>query len=292
MPHSSRTILTLTICTLAGMAHAATPILPDATIATNAVKAALQPPAAAETTRPTPVATPAAKQELPAAVAAFQQTVAPRLDQVTPTVATTAQPTGKSTVTASKSTTKVTVAATTKPTAPVKATTVNATTVKATTVKATTPKATTPKATTPKVTTTAKTTPPNPTAAQVRQQNIARLQQAAAARATGRTAIVRSTAYNSLVGQTDSTPFITATGTRTRFGVIALSRDLLRSFPYGTRVRIEDLSGQYNAMLRNQVFIVEDTMHPRKTNQIDIWMSTRSQALQWGARSVRITAVR
>ncbi|WP_230275580.1 3D domain-containing protein, partial [Deinococcus sp. 6YEL10] len=108
----------------------------------------------------------------------------------------------------------------------------------------------------------------------------------------GKTAIARSTAYNSVPGQTDSTPFITATGTRTRPGVVALSRDLLRTFPYGTKVMIEDLSGKYTNMLKGRVFIVEDTMAARKTNSVDIWMATRSEALNWGARQIRITAVR
>lgn len=108
----------------------------------------------------------------------------------------------------------------------------------------------------------------------------------------GRTAIVRATAYNSVPGQTDATPFITATGTRVRSGVVALSRDLLRQFPYGSKIMIEDLSGRFNGMLNGRVFIVEDTMAARKTGSLDIWMSTRSQAINFGARTVRITAVR
>ncbi|WP_027480774.1 3D domain-containing protein [Deinococcus pimensis] len=132
-----------------------------------------------------------------------------------------------------------------------------------------------------------------PSAAQERQQGIKQAQQSAARTAgrVGVSAIVRSTAYNSIPNQTDATPFITATGTRTRFGVIALSRDLLRKFPYGTKVRIEDLSGRFNSLLANQIFVVEDTMHPRKSNTVDVWMSTRGQALQWGVRNIRITAV-
>ncbi|GGR55326.1 hypothetical protein GCM10008959_16170 [Deinococcus seoulensis] len=108
----------------------------------------------------------------------------------------------------------------------------------------------------------------------------------------GQSAVARSTAYNSVPGQTDSTPFITATGTRTRPGVVALSRDLLRTFPYGTKVMIEDLSGKYTNMLKGRVFVVEDTMAARKTNSVDIWMATRTEALNWGARQIRITAVR
>lgn len=112
-----------------------------------------------------------------------------------------------------------------------------------------------------------------------------------AASRTGRSVVARATAYNSLGNQTDSTPHITATGTRTRPGVVALSRDMLRLFPYGTRVRITPLNGSH-PYVNGRIFIVEDTMHARKTNQVDIWMPTRSQAMQWGVRSVRITAVR
>ncbi|THF88802.1 hypothetical protein E7T09_06410 [Deinococcus sp. KSM4-11] len=132
-------------------------------------------------------------------------------------------------------------------------------------------------------------------AAQVRADTVA---QAAASDTVayspirGKVAIVRATAYNSVPGQTDATPFITATGTRTRPGVVALSRDLLRLFPYGTKVMIEDLSGRYSAQFSGRVFIVEDTMAVRKTNSLDIWMSTRGDAMRFGARQVRITAVR
>lgn len=111
----------------------------------------------------------------------------------------------------------------------------------------------------------------------------------AVSRSTGRSVIARATAYNSLGSQTDSTPHITATGTRTRLGVVALSRDLLRVFPYGTRVQIQDLSGGYN--FGNQVFIVEDTMNVRKVNSIDVWLPSYSQALRFGARQVRVTAL-
>lgn len=108
---------------------------------------------------------------------------------------------------------------------------------------------------------------------------------------SGRTAVLKSTAYNSLSAQTDSTPHITATGTRTRPGVVALSRDMLRLFPYGTRLRIQDLSGRH-PYVNGRIFVVEDTMHARKRNQIDVWMPTRSQAMSWGVRNVRVTVVR
>ncbi|GAA4016550.1 hypothetical protein GCM10022631_31190 [Deinococcus rubellus] len=105
---------------------------------------------------------------------------------------------------------------------------------------------------------------------------------------SGVSRVVRATAYSSDVGQTDSSPFITATGTRVRPGVIALSRDLLRVFPYGSRVTLRDSAG----LLSGRTFIVEDTMNVRLSNTIDIWMGSRGQAIQWGARSVSISSAR
>lgn len=123
---------------------------------------------------------------------------------------------------------------------------------------------------------------------------------AVAPQRSGPSYLLKSTAYNSLSSQTDRTPFITATGARTRFGVIALSRDMLRSVPYGSLVRIEDLGtwasgrgrGTYNRMLSGVLFQVEDTMHPRKVRTVDVWFYSRSQALQWGARQVKLTIIR
>ena len=127
-------------------------------------------------------------------------------------------------------------------------------------------------------------------AAAARAQGVTRAS-SSALRSTGRSATVHSTAYNSTRGQTDSTPFITATGTRVRSGVVALSRDLLGRFPYGTRLTIEDLSGRYSGYLRGRVFVVEDTMNVRIGNTVDLWMGSRREAMSWGSRNIRITAV-
>ncbi|SMB92222.1 3D domain-containing protein [Deinococcus hopiensis] len=129
-------------------------------------------------------------------------------------------------------------------------------------------------------------------AAQARARGVALAQSQAARPQTGRSIVARATAYNSMPGQTDSSPFVTATGTRTRPGVVALSRDLLRTFPYGSKVMIEDLSGRSGALLNGRVFYVEDTMAAYKTRSVDIWMSSYSQAIHFGGRQVRITAVR
>lgn len=112
---------------------------------------------------------------------------------------------------------------------------------------------------------------------------------------------VRATAYNSLVAQTNAQPFITATGARTRWGIIAVSRDLLgRDLPYGSLVRLRDLgsfhggrgAGAYDPLLEGLVFTVEDTMHPRKTQQIDVWFAEYADALRWGVRRLEVELVR
>jgi 3D (Asp-Asp-Asp) domain-containing protein len=117
---------------------------------------------------------------------------------------------------------------------------------------------------------------------------------------SGPSFFLKSTGYNSSVSQTDSSPRVTATGARTRFGVIALSRDMLGSIPYGSQVRLEDMGslgsgagrGRFNSMLQGVVFIVEDTMNKRISRTVDVWFHSRSMALRWGKRQVKLTILR
>jgi 3D (Asp-Asp-Asp) domain-containing protein len=119
-------------------------------------------------------------------------------------------------------------------------------------------------------------------------------------RRAGPSYFLKSTGYNSSVSQTDSSPRVTATGTRTRFGVIALSRDMLRTIPYGSQVTLEDMGalgsgagrGRFNSMLRGVVFIVEDTMNKRISRTVDVWFHSRSTAMRWGKRQVKLTILR
>jgi len=113
---------------------------------------------------------------------------------------------------------------------------------------------------------------------------------------------LRATAYNSLPSQTDGDPHITATGATTRFGIIAASRDLLAGgVPYGSLVRIRDLggfgngrgAGAFQEVLDGMdLFVVEDTMHIRKEQQVDVWFPELSTALSWGVRQVELEVVR
>ena len=84
------------------------------------------------------------------------------------------------------------------------------------------------------------------------------------------------TAYNSLPEQTDDTPFITASGTRTRDGIIAAN-----FLPIGAIVRFPDVYGE-------KEFIVEDRMNKRYYYKADIWMAEKQDALNFGAKVLKI----
>jgi 3D (Asp-Asp-Asp) domain-containing protein len=95
---------------------------------------------------------------------------------------------------------------------------------------------------------------------------------------------------------------VTATGVKTHFGVIAASRDLLeQELPYGSLVRITDLGNFHNGqgegafqevLDEQEVFVVEDTMHRRKQEQVDVWFETREEAENWGVRYVEVEVLR
>jgi 3D (Asp-Asp-Asp) domain-containing protein len=94
-----------------------------------------------------------------------------------------------------------------------------------------------------------------------------------------------ATGYSSTVRETDDTPYITASNTRTRPGIVALSRDLLRRynpaapFSFGDVVHISGLGD----------FIVEDSMHWRWRRRIDIWFPAPHLAWRFGKREVTIS---
>ena len=98
---------------------------------------------------------------------------------------------------------------------------------------------------------------------------------------------VTVTMYNPTRGQTDSTPNITADGTRinprkaSSYRYIALSRDLLSRwggpFNYGDYVIIEGTGKQ------DGVYQVKDTMNPRFTKRVDILKSTGSKRFKYNS---------
>jgi len=87
---------------------------------------------------------------------------------------------------------------------------------------------------------------------------------------------VRVTAYSSRVEETDDTPFVTASGTNVRPGVVAANW-----LPMGTKVRIPKIFG-------DRVFTVEDRMHKRNGDKLDVWFPTTEEALRFGTQVTRI----
>lgn len=98
---------------------------------------------------------------------------------------------------------------------------------------------------------------------------------------------VTITAYASDIRHTDDEPFVTATGRLVRPGTLAVSRDLLRTytpgapFDFGDRVRLS----------RYGEFIVDDTMNPRWTHRVDIWVPSVPEATEFGLRRGRLHLV-
>jgi len=88
------------------------------------------------------------------------------------------------------------------------------------------------------------------------------------------------TAYNSEVGQTDSTPCITANGfnlcKNNEQNVIAAN-----FLPFGTKVRFPDYDP-------NTIYTVQDRMNKRYAYRADIWMKTKGEAIKFGLKNLRM----
>ena len=86
------------------------------------------------------------------------------------------------------------------------------------------------------------------------------------------------TAYSSSPDETklDGDPTITASGSKTRTGVIATN-----SLPFGTKVRIPDLFG-------DTVFTVEDRMNRRFQDRMDVWFPTKAEAKRFGLQFTEV----
>lgn len=81
--------------------------------------------------------------------------------------------------------------------------------------------------------------------------------------------------------QTDSTPLLTASGFRVdsikpkKHKIIAVSRDLKKKLGWGEKVRIEGI-GKWDGVYR-----VEDLMHSRWKNKIDILINPEDKAVSF-----------
>src|SRR3989344_4702438 len=100
---------------------------------------------------------------------------------------------------------------------------------------------------------------------------------------------VSMTAYNAVPAQTDSDPFITASGAWTNPEVVAArSRDLAAELPFGTVIKIERAAadsprcqfGKVDHLIGYRV--IADTMHSRWTDKIDILLDQTDTVLVEG----------
>lgn len=81
------------------------------------------------------------------------------------------------------------------------------------------------------------------------------------------------TAYSSSPDETKpDNPYITASGVYVRPGVAASN-----FLPIGTKLRFPKLFPE-------QIFVIEDRMSKRYNNRIDIWMPSKTKALDFGLR--------
>ena len=85
------------------------------------------------------------------------------------------------------------------------------------------------------------------------------------------------TAYTSEEDQTDSDPFIMASGKMVYDGAIACPRYL----EFGTRVEID-----------GRVYVCEDRMNKRYTDRHDIWFADKQEAMNWGVRTLPVALLK
>jgi 3D (Asp-Asp-Asp) domain-containing protein len=114
-----------------------------------------------------------------------------------------------------------------------------------------------------------------PTPSQVLPEGVVRVAEASELGTHGEAAVpttfeVWVTAYSSSPDETDSTPFTTAMNTEVHDGIVAAN-----FLPLGTKVKIPALFG-------DKIFTVEDRMHQRKTDFVDVWMPTKDEAQHFG----------
>lgn len=87
------------------------------------------------------------------------------------------------------------------------------------------------------------------------------------------------TAYTSRTEETDDTPHITASGTKTRPGIVASN-----FLPFGTIIKIPSIFGP-------RKFVIEDRMHHRYQKTIDVWFESVEEAFQFGRKVAEIEII-
>jgi 3D (Asp-Asp-Asp) domain-containing protein len=100
--------------------------------------------------------------------------------------------------------------------------------------------------------------------------------------------VVTATAYHAVEGQCDDSPLITASGAKISSAdtaydhrYIAISRDLLDVFPYGTKVEVSGC-GELDG-----IYWVEDTMNKRYKGYIDLLINPDMKGGKWEGVRIR-----
>jgi len=84
------------------------------------------------------------------------------------------------------------------------------------------------------------------------------------------------TAYSSTPDQCDATPFITANGKIVYDGLVAAN-----FLKFDSEIKIPEYFG-------DKIFTVNDRMNKKYSDRVDVWMPTREEALQFGARHLKV----
>ena len=91
--------------------------------------------------------------------------------------------------------------------------------------------------------------------------------------------VITITAYSSTPEQTDSTPFITASGYPVEDGIVACN-----FLEFNTKIRFPELYG-------DKIFTVKDRMAKKNSHKIDIWFPTTKQAEKFGVKKTRVEII-
>lgn len=86
--------------------------------------------------------------------------------------------------------------------------------------------------------------------------------------------ICNVTMYSSTERQTDTTPFITATGKDVKMGYVACN-----FLPIGTKLIIEGFDIQFE---------VQDRMNKKFKDRIDVWVPSERMATLWGIKKLKV----
>ena len=87
------------------------------------------------------------------------------------------------------------------------------------------------------------------------------------------------TGYSSSVDETDSTPFITASGEYVRDGIVAAN-----FLPLGTKLKIPEYFG-------SKIFTVKDRMARKHSEKVDVWFSSKELAKSFGKRKLQVQVI-